>query len=148
MSAHLKNKHKMTSAEIRKQNITRRAMKEDYNVQWQAPTSSCEDEGEINKDQILVDHMAVREELMNITAAHFRIINVSISQQYSDLHAKMVDVLRNLQAKRGFNDILDGDKHIHSVVEKILRPSHLCIEQASNVEMFRVANQLQYELTS
>ena len=147
MPAHLKNKHKMTTAEIRKQKSACHAKKEDYNVQWQPSTSSHEDEEEIKKDQVLVDYVAVREELMNITAAHFRIINANVSHQYSDLHAKMADVLRNLQAKRGFNDVLDGDKHIHSVVEKILRPSHLCIEQANNVEMIRVANQLQYECT-
>ena len=142
LTDHFKNRHKLSPDEVRTEKEKWRKLQEEV----AATTNIVEDEKKQNVEWAeLIRRDRARGELMNITASHFRVINASSSQQYGDFHVNIADFLRNLQAADGFTDTVDGDQHIHTAIENILKPSMYYLEQVNRVEMIRVANQLQNE---
>ena len=85
----------------------------------------------------------VRAKLMNSTAQIFRQINESLAKHYEQLHVEEVQLLLSVPSGA---DVVDGRKDVGDNVRKILKPSIDFLDKVNNVEIIRLANQLQSEI--
>lgn len=155
---HLKNYHKWSKDEIKQYKMDAKQQQtsaEKEEEKWskdeinqpQSGTEKEEDMSRYASRQIswteFIQNGEARAELTNVTAQRFRQMNEILSSMYWELHS---DALRVLLSLPSGPDIVDGRKDVDDNVRKILKPSMAYLEQVNNVEMIRLASQLQKEI--
>ena len=136
LHSHLKNYHKWSAEEIKQ-----------YKMEAKQRQDGEEDKSRYASRQLswteITKSDEVRAKLMNLTAQIFRQIHESLAKHYEHLHGESLQLLLSIPSGA---DIGNVRKEAGDNVRQILKPSIDFLDKVNNVEMIRLANQLQSEI--
>ena len=137
LHCHLKNYHKWSANEIKEYKM---ATKQRQDVEEEEDMSRYASRQLSWTEVTKSDEM--RAKLMNSTAQIFCEIHESLAKHYEQLHAESVQLLLSMPSGAD----VDARRDAGDNVRKILKPSIDFLDKVNNVEMVRLANQLQCEI--